>query len=72
MAAPPVIAIGLAIKTKQVYLSLVLFVWLGWTIMNGWNPVAGLIQSVDVYISQATDPDNARELLFSALIHRIA
>ncbi len=65
---PPVIAIGLAIKTKQVYLSLVLFVWLGWTIMNGWNPVAGLIQSVDVYIAQATDPDNARVLLFSALI----
>ena len=65
---PPVVAIGLAIKTKQVYLSLVLFVWLGWTIMNGWNPIAGLIQSVDVYIAQATDPDNARVLLFSALI----
>jgi Na+/H+ antiporter NhaC len=65
---PPVIAIGLAIKTKQVYLSLVLFVWLGWTIMSGWNPIAGLIQSVDVYIAQATDPDNARVLLFSALI----
>jgi Na+/H+ antiporter NhaC len=65
---PPVIAIGLAIKTKQVYLSLVLFVWLGWTIMNGWNPIDGLIQSVDVYLAQATDPDNARVLLFSALI----
>ncbi len=65
---PPVVAIGLAIKTKQVYLSLVLFVWLGWTIMSGWNPIAGLIQSVDVYIAQATDPDNARVLLFSALI----
>jgi tetracycline resistance efflux pump len=65
---PPVIAIGLAIKTKQVYLSLVLFVWLGWTIMSGWNPIAGLIQSVDVYVAQATEPDNARVLLFSALI----
>jgi len=65
---PPVVAIALAIKTKQVYLSLVLFVWLGWTIMNGWNPVAGLIQGVDTYIAQATDPDNARVLIFSALI----
>ncbi len=65
---PPVIAIGLAIKTKQVYLSLVLFIWLGWTIMSGWNPIAGMIQSVDVYLAQATDPDNARVLLFSALI----
>jgi Na+/H+ antiporter NhaC len=65
---PPVVAIGLAIKTKQVYLSLVLFVWLGWTIMSGWNPVIGLIQSVDVYLAQATDADNARVLAFSALI----
>jgi len=39
---PPVIAIALAIRTKQVYFSLALFLWLGWTIMSGWNPVAGL------------------------------
>ncbi len=45
---PPIVAIGLAIRTRQVYLSLGLFVWLGWTIMNGWNPVDGLIESVEV------------------------
>ena len=44
---PPVIAIALAIWSKQVYLSLGLFIWMGWTIMNSWNPVAGLVQSVD-------------------------
>ncbi|MCH8960566.1 MAG: sodium:solute symporter, partial [Bacteroidetes bacterium] len=65
---PPVIAIGLAIKTKQVFLSLGLFVWLGWTIMNGWNPVEGLIESVEVFLTSVTDPDNARVLLFSVLI----
>ncbi len=65
---PPVVAIGLAIKTKQVYLSLALFVWLGWTIMSGWDPVAGLIQSVNVYLDTATDLDNARVLMFSVLI----
>lgn len=65
---PPVIAIGLAIKTKQVFLSLGLFVWLGWTIMNGWNPVDGLIESVEVFLTSVTDPDNARVLLFSVLI----
>lgn len=65
---PPVVAIALAIKTKQVYLSLGLFVWLGWTIMSEWNPVSGLIQSVDAYISQVTTADNARVLLFSSLI----
>ncbi len=65
---PPVVAIALAIRTKQVYLSLGLFVWLGWTIMNGWNPVDGLIQSVEVFLAAVTNPDNARILLFSVLI----
>jgi tetracycline resistance efflux pump len=65
---PPVVAIALAIKTKRVYLSLGLFVWLGWTILEGWNPVDGLIQSVEVYLAQVTELDNARVLLFSVLI----
>lgn len=65
---PPVVAIALAIRTKQVYLSLGLFIWLGWTIMSGWNPVTGLIQSVEVFLESVTSPDNARVLLFSALI----
>jgi Na+/H+ antiporter NhaC len=65
---PPVVAIGLAIKTKQVYVSLALFVWLGWTIMSDWNPVTGLIDSVDVFLQSVTDPDNARVLMFSMLI----
>jgi Na+/H+ antiporter NhaC len=65
---PPVVAIGLAIRTKQVYLSLALFVLLGWTIMHGWNPLAGLIASVETYIAAVTDADNARVLMFSVLI----
>ena len=65
---PPVVAIALAIRTKQVYLSLALFVWLGWTIMSGWNPVTGLIRSVDTFLTSVTDADNARVLLFSVLI----
>jgi len=65
---PPVVAIALAIRTKQVYLSLALFVWLGWTIMSGWNPVTGLVRSVDTFLTSVTDADNARVLLFSVLI----
>ena len=65
---PPVVAIALAIKTKQVYLSLGLFVFLGWTIMSSWNPVTGMIRSVETYLEQATTADNARVLLFSSLI----
>lgn len=65
---PPVIAIALAIWSKQVYLSLGLFIWMGWTIMNSWNPVAGLVQSVDTMVAVVGDPDNARVLMFSSLI----
>ena len=65
---PPIVAIALAIRTKQVYLSLGLFVFLGWTIMSAWNPVTGMIRSVEVYLEQVTSADNARVLLFSSLI----
>ncbi len=65
---PPIIAIGLAIWTKQVYLSLGLYIFLGWTILNDWNPLAGLVESVDVLIETATSPGNAKTLVFSALI----
>ncbi len=65
---PPIIAIALAIKTREVYISLGLFVWLGWTIINSMNPLQGLIQSVEVFLVAVTDPGNAKTLLFSVLI----
>ena len=65
---PPVLAIFLAIKTKQVYISLTLGIWLGWTIINHWNPVSGLIQTVDTMIGVFADADHTRVVLFSAMI----
>ncbi len=65
---PPIVAIALAIKTREVYISLALFVWLGWTILNSWNPILGLVQGVNVFLDAITSPGNARTLLFSALI----
>lgn len=65
---PPVVAIALAIKTREVYISLALFVWLGWTILNSWNPVVGLVEGVNTFLAAITSPGNARTLLFSALI----
>ena len=65
---PPMVAIVLAIKTREVYISLAIFVWLGWTIMDSWNPVLGLIDGVNTFLAAITEPGNARTLLFSALI----
>ena len=65
---PPVVAIALAIGTRQVFLSLGLFVWLGWTFLSAGDPLVGLIRGVDTYVAQIAQPDNARILLFSVLI----
>lgn len=68
---PPLLAIFLAIKTKHVYISLVLGIWLGWTIIRGWNPLTGAIQTVNVLVAVFQDADNTRVVLFSALIGAI-
>jgi len=65
---PPVLAILMAIKTRQVYLSLILGIWLGWMIIYGWNPLTGLIHTVDTLVAVFKDADNTRVILFSALI----
>ena len=57
---PPILAIVLAIVTKKVILSLFVSVWVGATILTGWNPLLGLS---DVFVKYALpalgDPSNA-------------
>jgi Na+/H+ antiporter NhaC len=65
---PPLLAIGLAIWTRQVYLSLAAGIWLGWTILSGWNPFAGTAASIDAIVDTVVDPGNARVLLFTFAI----
>jgi Na+/H+ antiporter NhaC len=68
---PPLIAIFLAIKTKQVYLSLTLGIWLGWTVVKDWNPFTGLVSTVDSLIHVFANADNTRVILFSCMIGAI-
>ncbi len=65
---PPLLAIGLAIWTRQVYLSLAAGIWIGWTIILGWNPLAGLAGAVDGAVTTVTDPGNARVIMFTFAI----
>ena len=56
---PKDLAIGLAIWTRQVYLSLGAGVWLGYTILAGWNPLAGLggaIEAGELVIGEEINP----------------
>ena len=65
---PPLIAIGLAIGTRQVYLSLAAGVWLGYTVLAGGNPAAGLGGAVEGLVAVLGDAGNARVLLFTLVI----
>ncbi len=68
---PPLLAIFLAIKTKHVYISLTVGIWLGWTIINSWNPLSGLIHTINALVAVFKEEDNTRVFLFSAMIGAI-
>src|SRR5690606_39053692 len=65
---PPLLAIALAIVTRQVYLSLATGIWLGWTIIEGWNPLAGAARAIEETVAVLGDPGNAKVLLFTLVI----
>jgi Na+/H+ antiporter NhaC len=65
---PPLLAILLAIWSKQVYPSLFLGIWLAWTILADWNPVAGLVQTVDGLVGVFADPDRAMIIMLTVMI----
>lgn len=65
---PPLLAIALAVHTREVYLSLVAGIWLGWTIVASWNPLAGAARAVNETVAVLGDPGNARILLFTFMV----
>ncbi len=65
---PPLLAIGLAIWTKQVYLALLTGVWMGWTILSGWNPLVGLIHAVEALPDLFQDGERTRIVMVSIMI----
>ncbi len=65
---PPLLAIVLAIWTRQVYLSLAGGVWLGWTILEGWNPLVGLATSIEETVGVFADPGETKVILFTLVI----
>ncbi len=65
---PPILAIGLAIWTRQVYVALATGIWLGWTILSGGNPIDGFAGTIEGTVQVLGDPSNARILMFSLLI----
>ena len=65
---PPLLAIFLAIATRQVYLSLAGGIWLGWTILLNWNPAAGVAESIESAVRVLNDPYDAGVIMFTLVI----
>lgn len=65
---PPLIAIILAIRTKQVYISLFMGIWFGWLVVSGWNPWTGTLNTMQGMVDVFGDAGNTRTIMFSALI----
>ena len=66
---PPLAAIVLAVWSRHVVLSLFAGLWLGTTMLAGWNPLTGLLSLVvDFAWVQVTSPWNAMVLLLMLCI----
>ena len=65
---PPIIAIVLAILTRQVFVSLLLGILLGWVILNDWNIWQGSLDTVQALVDVFKDSGNTRTIMFCALV----
>lgn len=65
---PPLLAIVLAIWKREVILALLVAILTAETLLAGFNPLLGLLRSIDRISGVFTSHDNARILLFSVLI----
>jgi Na+/H+ antiporter NhaC len=66
---PPVLAILLALVSRQVLVSLVVGGWFGCLLLTGWQPLAALLRFGDRFLVEAlADPDHASIVLFTTIL----
>ncbi|MEO0733736.1 MAG: Na+/H+ antiporter NhaC family protein [Bacteroidota bacterium] len=65
---PPVIAILLAILTRQVFISLTVGIFLGYVILAGGNPWLGFLDTLQGLVDVFADAGNTRTIMFCALV----
>ena len=65
---PPIFAILLAIKTRQVFLSLFLGIVVGWIIISHGNILIGIELSIQSIIAVFKDAGNTKVIIFCALV----
>jgi tetracycline resistance efflux pump len=65
---PPIVAIVLALRTKQVYIALLFGIWFSWFIINDWNFLEGTIAMIEGMVTVFQSEGNTRTIMFSALV----
>lgn len=65
---PPLVAITLAIKTRQVFISLLFGIWMGWVILSNGNILNGTINTIQAMVDVFQDAGNTRTIMFSSLV----
>ena len=66
--APPLLAIILAITTRQVIISLSLGILIGYSILDSVNPLSGLALAIEGVINVFSDAGDTRVLIFTLVI----
>ena len=65
---PPLLAIGLALWTREVFIALAVGIWLGYVIIAGWDPMAGTIGAIDAQVGVMTSEGNAKLVIFTLVM----
>ncbi len=65
---PPLVAIALAIRTKQVFVSLLTGIWLGWIVVHHGNIWLGTMDTLQALVDVFADAGNTRTIMFCALV----
>lgn len=65
---PPIIAIILALRTKQVYIALLFGIWSAWIVINDFNFLTGTLAAIEALVNVFKSEGNTRTIMFSALV----
>jgi hypothetical protein len=65
---PPLVAIALALATREVVLSLFAGVWMGALVLAEYNPLPATAGSLDYLVNALVDPDHIAIVVFSLLL----
>jgi len=65
---PPLIAIGLALWTRQVFLALLVGIVSGFLILAGGNPLQGMIDTMQGFVKVFESNYNTEIIIFTLLI----